>query len=165
VRSPEPAVRAVRTPPDPRTARRLLALLPDWFGLDDANAHYVEAAGRMATYVVADADGEAVGITLVERHFPAAAEVFLMAVHPQWHRRGVGRAMLATAEADLVAEGVRFLQVKTLGESRPDTNCEGIRKFYVASGFTPLEELTDLWPGNPCLLLVKSLPAESSGRT
>lgn len=28
----------------------------------------------------------------------------------------------------------------------------------LAAGFTPLEELVDLWPGNPCLLLVKALP-------
>jgi len=24
-------------------------------------------------------------------------------------------------------------------------------------GFAPLEELPDLWPGNPCLILVKTL--------
>ncbi len=67
--------------------------------------------------------------------------------------------MLAAAEADLAAEGVRFLQVKTLGESRPDANYARTRQFYLACGFTPLEELTDLWPGNPCLLLVKALRA------
>ncbi|MGI8701500.1 MAG: hypothetical protein ACR2JU_09905 [Nocardioidaceae bacterium] len=31
------------------------------------------------------------------------------------------------------------------------------RAFYLARGFEPLEEFQHLWPGNPCLLMVKVL--------
>lgn len=149
-------VRAAAAPPDPDLAGRLLGLLPDWFGIGEANAHYVEAAGRLLTYL-AWSDDEPVGLTLVTRHFPAAAELYLMAVHPDWHRSGAGRAMVAAAEADLAADGVRFLQVKTLGATHPHEGYGRTREFYLGCGFTPLEELPDLWPGNPCLLLVKRL--------
>ena len=53
--------------------------------------------------------------------------------------------------------GCIFLQVKTLGPSRADANYEQTRTFYERRGFEPLEELSDLWPGNPCLLMVKTL--------
>jgi hypothetical protein len=54
---------------------------------------------------------------------------------------------------------VRYLQVKTLGPSQPDEDYQKTLRFYVALGFTPLEEFRSLWPENPCLLLVKSLDA------
>jgi hypothetical protein len=69
----------------------------------------------------------------------------------------------ARERARLVGRGLppqprlEYLQVKTLGPSRPDPGYEATRRFYEASGFRPLEELHGLWPGNPCLLLVKRL--------
>ena len=53
---------------------------------------------------------------------------------------------------------MEFLQVKTLGPSRPDEGYERTREFYAAMGFTPLEEIHGLWdPGNPCLIMIKHL--------
>ena len=80
-----------------------------------------------------------------------------MGVPPRWHRRGVGGAMIRFVEEELRGDGCEFLQVKTLGPSRPDEHYELTRRFYEAQGFRPPEEFADLWPGNPCLLLVKRL--------
>jgi ribosomal protein S18 acetylase RimI-like enzyme len=96
-------------------------------------------------------------VLLAERHFPHAAEIHLMAVDPARHRQGAGRALVAALEADLAADGVRFLQVKTLGPSRPDEGYARTRRFYAGVGFEPLEEIPDLWPGNPCLIMIKTL--------
>jgi ribosomal protein S18 acetylase RimI-like enzyme len=98
------------------------------------------------------------GALLAVRHFPRAAEIYLLAVDPAQHRRGAGRAMVTALERDLIADGVRFLQVKTLGPSHPDAGYRRTRKFYLAMGFEPVEEITGLWPpGNPCLIMMKSL--------
>lgn len=137
---------------------RLLALLPSWFGIPEANAEYVDSARRLPGVVARAADG-VIGVLLVDRHFPGSAEVHLMAVDPVWHRRGVGTAMLAGVEAALHADGCRFLQVKTLGASRVDAGYANTRAFYLAAGFEPLEETLELWPGNPCLILIKALSA------
>lgn len=48
-----------------------------------------------------------------------------------------------------------MLQVKTLGARHPDEGYARTRAFYRAVGFLPLEETDDLWPGNPCLIMVK----------
>lgn len=142
--------------PSPADVERLLAALPDWFGIPEANAGYVAAARTLPTYLARD-DGGVLGALLVKRHFPASAEVYLLAVAPGRHRQGIGRALVAAAEADLARQGVRILQVKTLGPSRPNEPYARTRAFYAALGFIPVEEFADLWPGNPCLLLAKPL--------
>ena len=78
-------------------------------------------------------------------------------MQPDQHRLGAGRALVQALERDLVADGVRLLEVKTLGPSFPDEGYERTRKFYAGLGFEPLEEITGLWPGNPCLIMVKVL--------
>jgi hypothetical protein len=55
-------------------------------------------------------------------------------------------------------QGVEYLQVKTLGPSRSDENYDKTRAFYLAMGFTPLEEIPQIWDeNNPCLILIKRL--------
>ena len=148
------------------TVERLLRLLPGWFGIESSNAEYIEKARELPAYLAwpgaeQPAHGgqrQPSGVLLSIRHFPWAAEIYLMAVDPGMHRRGAGRALVKTLEADLIADGVEFLQVKTLGPSLPDAGYDKTRQFYTRMGFRPLEEITGLWPGNPCLIMVKTLP-------
>jgi GNAT superfamily N-acetyltransferase len=171
----------------PAEVRRLLGSLPEWFGIESSVDEYVADAARLPTYLawrgaVTDlppggqsaagptaesaaesraADGESsrhpVGVMLVARHFPEAAELHLLAVEPGLHRSGVGRALVGALERDLLADGVRLLEVKTLGPSHPDAGYALTREFYRAMGFLPVEEITGLWPDNPCLVLIKVL--------
>lgn len=141
--------------------RRILDELPAWFGLPEANAHYVETA-EVNWNVVASVDGVDVGLTTVVDHSPHSAEIYLMAVLPGLHRRGIGRAMLRRVEAVLAARDVEFLQVKTLSPARPDEGYDKTRAFYLASGFRVLEEFPELWdPSNPALQLIKVIPGKS----
>ncbi len=134
----------------------ILRALPDWFGIEESLVEYVRDAQRWPT-LIAQAGSPPIGFLTLHRHFERSAEVHCMAVLAEWHRRGVGRALLERAEALCRAWGVAYLQVKTLGPSRPCGHYALTRAFYEAVGFTPLEEFPNLWPGNPCLLLVKRL--------
>lgn len=136
----------------------ILALLPDWFGMEDANADYARMADEHPTFVAVDDAGTAQGLTTITRFGDYCAEVHLMAVRPNLHRQGVGRAMLLAAEDWLRVQGVEYLQVKTLSPSREDAGYEKTRAFYAATGFRPLEEFPLLWdPSNPALQLIKAL--------
>ncbi len=148
--------------PDPVTVERLLRKLPTWFGIESSVAEYVESARRLPAYLAWPHDprpapagappGLAAGMLLAVRHFPGSAEIYLMAVDPAVHRRGAGRALITALESDLIADDVQFLQVKTLGPSHPDPGYARTRQFYASVGFQPLEEITGLWPDNPCLI-------------
>lgn len=147
----------------PDVVERLLSDLPEWFGIESSNLGYMASAGELPTYLARPADSRSgadlapVGVLLGARHFPGAAEIYLLAVARSVHRQGAGRALVEAYQADLLADGVRLLQVKTLGPSHPDVGYARTRRFYEAMGFAPLEEIEDLWPGNPCLIMVKSL--------
>jgi GNAT superfamily N-acetyltransferase len=157
-----PVWRVTLGPPAPDTVERLLRLVPGWFGIESATLAYIESARTMPAYLArpaADPDAPPAGVLLAARHFPASAELFLMAVDPARHRTGAGRALVAALEADLAADGVRFLQVKTLGPSDPDAGYAATRAFYASVGFQPLEEIHGLWPDSACLIMIKAVAA------
>jgi GNAT superfamily N-acetyltransferase len=137
--------------------RRLLDLLPAWFGIPEAVDDYVRSADTHPSIIASVGDVD-IGITTVKLHSAYAAEVHLMAVDPTYRRRGVGRAMLRHLERDLASRGIEFLQVKTLSPSHPDVGYGETRAFYLAYGFRPLEEFPTLWdPANPALQLIRSV--------
>jgi GNAT superfamily N-acetyltransferase len=141
----------------PDAVEQLLRELPEWFGLEDANHAYVESA-RHLPGTAAVVDGVVVGVCLLHRHTPVAAEIDLLAVRRDIHRLGIGRRILDRVVTDARVDGVKLLQVKTFGPSGDSVEYARTRAFYEAVGFLPLEERTDIWgPENPCLILVKPL--------
>ena len=79
-------------------------------------------------------------------------------VRPQFHRRGIGRALMERAEDHARSRAARLLTVKTLAASHPDVGYALTRRFYQAMGFFAVEELPTLWSTeNPCLLMAKIL--------
>jgi ribosomal protein S18 acetylase RimI-like enzyme len=135
----------------------LLRLLPDWFGLEAGILNYEREIGQLPTFL-AKADGKECGFLSLKQHTPYAAEIFVMAVHPHVHRNGIGRALVEAAEAHAKELKIEYMQVKTLGPSRPDEGYVRTRAFYEAMGFRPLEEFKQIWDeNNPCLIFIKKL--------
>jgi len=135
-------------------AEAVLRELPDWFGIEEATAGYIEAAASLPTFGV-EPD---VAFVCVKQHTTRAAEIYVMGVRREQHRRGIGRALVDAAEAWCRRRGVRYLHVKTLGPSRPDPDYAATRAFYEALGFVALEEFQGLWDEeNPALFLVKDI--------
>ena len=144
--------------------RELLNELPDWFGIPESVDEYVVNAER-ATAVVAIANGLEVGLLTLLKHTAFAAEIDVMAVKPDHHRQGIGRAILDRAECVLAQDGVEYLQVKTLADTIDYEPYARTRAFYLACGFRPLQVFAELWdPENPALQLVKRLQTLPAGR-
>jgi GNAT superfamily N-acetyltransferase len=135
----------------------ILCLLPDWFGIEKAILNYEREIEHLPTFL-AIADGGVLGFLSLKQHTPYSAEIYVMAVRPDIHRSGIGRALMAAAEAHARGLGVEYMQVKTLGPSRPDEGYARTRAFYGVMDFRPLEEFPQIWnEKNPCLILVKRL--------
>jgi len=136
----------------------ILRALPDWFGIEEAILHYEDEIERLPTCLALDEDGRVAGFVSLKQHTPYAAEVYVMAVRPDVHRQGLGRALLSRARAYLREMGIEYLQVKTLSPAHPDPNYARTRRFYEAMGFRPMEEVPELWgKANPCLILIQRL--------
>lgn len=134
----------------------VLRSLPMWFGIESAIVGYVEAIERMPTVVAIE--DTAIGFMTIEQHFPDSFELHVLGVRPEWHRRGVGQALLSVTEDHVRSHGGRLLQVKTLSPRRDCPHYESTRRWYLAMGFSPLTELLTLWDeDNPCLQMIKVL--------
>ena len=138
------------------TAERILRTLPQWFGVETTLLRYATDAEAMPNFVAAD-DEETIGFLTLRAHNPDTVEINCIAVVPGRHRQGIGAALCAAAARWWAARGGRLMQVKTLGPSRVDAHYARTRAFYAARGFRPVEEFPQLWPGYPCLLLVRPL--------
>jgi GNAT superfamily N-acetyltransferase len=137
--------------------REILASVPEWFGIPEANETYIAFAHAHPTWIASAADGTAVGLISGYSHFPETAEIEVLAVRPEWHRHGVGRALVAAFEEHHRRDGTVMLEVKTLGPSHDDVGYRGTRAFYTGIGFIPIEELWIWGPDNPALVLCKPI--------
>jgi GNAT superfamily N-acetyltransferase len=141
---------------DPVGVGRILGSLPDWFGIEEANRNYVTLAGTLDSYIAVH-DGSTIGVALIDRHFDESAELALIAVRAGCRAYGIGAQLVAAAEADLRADGCRYLEVHTVGPSFEHDGYADTRAFYGAIGFTPLHEFDGLeWDG-PTLVMIKAL--------
>jgi XTP/dITP diphosphohydrolase len=152
-----PTIRPL-TAADADACDRIVAGLPDWFGLERGIREAADAVRTQEGLVAELPDGSVGGFLTWVRHFPEAAEITWMAVDAGRHRRGHGRALVESLCRRLAANGARLLLVKTLAASGDSPEYERTRAFYLASGFLPLQVLPALWDEqNPCLLLVRPL--------
>ncbi len=145
------------TAADLKNCERILRALPDYFGIEDALVQYLNDIQKMPVFI-ASRNGKTIGFLAINRRTKVAAEIHVMGVLPEEHRKGIGSALVEAAEGQLRSDGTRILSVKTLGESHPDKNYAKTRKFYSAQGFLAMEEIHDFWGKRlPTLIMVKPL--------
>lgn len=140
-----------------KECEQILRSLPEYFGIEEALVQYLDDIKDLLTFH-ARVNAQAVGFLSISRHAPESAEIHVMGIIPQEHRKGIGSALVKSAEAYLRQQGAILFQVKTLGEAHPDENYKKTRCFYRAMGFLPLEEIPDFWGQDlPTLFMVKPL--------
>jgi GNAT superfamily N-acetyltransferase len=145
-----------------RICRSVLEALPDWFGIPEAIDQFCRDARDLRMWVARTKDktgnDEVVGLVTLLQHFPVTAELHLIAIRAQYHRKGLGHKLLTAAETHLKQTETRILTVKTLAPSASDRSYARTHRFYAAQGFVPLEVFPTLWDEeNPCLLMAKLL--------
>jgi ribosomal protein S18 acetylase RimI-like enzyme len=140
-----------------RICNDILRSLPLWFGIESAIQRYVSDVEKMPMFV-GYVGGKPIAFLSLNLHNKWTAEIHVMGVRPEFHRRGIGKRLLMIAENHLIKRNFEFLTVKTLSSSRSDRGYGITRKFYFSTGFRPVEEFKTLWSeSNPCLLMIKSL--------
>jgi GNAT superfamily N-acetyltransferase len=132
--------------------------LSDYF-TDDVPGKVTADVQKHGGWVIVD-DGRPLGFSVVERRSSLVTEILWMAVDPVCRDTGVGTELLDHIVDDLVTDGVRLVEVKTLDGSAGYPPYEGTRAFWGGRGFVHLDTIDPLpgWqPGNPCALYVRAL--------
>ena len=139
-------------------AAEVLVALPEWFGLPESRSDYIEKSRGMPFWAAFSGE-RALGFAALKETGPAAAEVFVMGVLPEYHRMGIGKGLYEALERWARERGYAFVQVKTVQMGR--YSCyDRTNRFYRSMGFQELECFPTLWDEwNPCQVYVKYIGA------
>lgn len=110
----------------------ILRSLPEWFGIEKSIQDYVLQVEKLPTFVAWE-EGKIVGFLSLKIHNGYTAEICVVGVKKEFHRKSIGKNLLQKAEEYLRREGYKFLTVKTLSSSVDDQNYATTRSFYEAS--------------------------------
>lgn len=136
--------------------RRVLEALPEWFGIEDTREQYIADSGEQMMFA-AVIDDEPAGFICLKRTGNATAEIAVMGILKEYHRRGIGRSLFTAAKKAARDEGYEFLQVKTVQIGRyPEY--DATNRFYISLGFREFELMPELWDeANPCQIYVMTV--------
>jgi GNAT superfamily N-acetyltransferase len=150
------SVRPLEPARDAAGCDAVVAALPEWFAIESGRRDCARAV-RAEDGLVAVRGEDVVGFVTWRRATPVATEITWLAVHPEHHRQGVGRALVEALVARAPATGARVLTAWTLSERAPDPDYARTRAAYAAMGFLPVAE-AEIWgPENPAVLLLRPL--------
>jgi GNAT superfamily N-acetyltransferase len=139
-----------------RVARVILEALPEWFGIPEARENYIrESADEIM--LVSSEGGEPDGFLCLKETGRDTLELAVMGVLKEYHRRGVGTALVQAAKRIARERGYSFLQVKTVQMGRyPEY--DATNRFYLSLSFKEFEVFPTLWDEwNPCQIYVMSV--------
>lgn len=139
-----------------KIVRQILEVLPAWFGIPEARENYIQESFDKIFFCAYDKD-RPVGFLYLRETGRDTAELAVMGVLPEFHRKGIGRSLFAEAKKKAQAMGYSFLQVKTVQMGKYE-EYDRTNRFYLAMGFQEFEVFPALWDEwNPCQIYVMSL--------
>ena len=130
--------------------------MPEWFGIPEAREKYIaESADEI---MLAATEGERpVGFLCLKETGRDTAELAVMGVLKEYHRRGIGKSLFEEAKRAAVEAGWSFIQVKTVQMGRY-AEYDAANRFYLSLGFKEFEVMPTLWDEwNPCQIYVLSI--------
>ena len=137
-------------------ARTVLEGLTEWFEVEESREGYIHDCVDW-TFLAAMDDDKVMGFLCLKETGKENAELHVMGVLQEYHRKGTGRALFEKAKEAAVRMGYSFMQVKTVQMGRYE-DYDRTNRFYLSLGFKEFEVFPLLWDEwNPCQIYVMSL--------
>lgn len=139
-----------------RIACEILKQLPDWFGIPESIARYARECGALPLWAEFEQE-RCCGFIAMKQTSDCAAELHVMGVVPECHRRGIGSRLFEAMREDAKHMGLEYLHVKTVRMGVYD-DYDRTNLFYRNMGFRELECLPELWDAaNPCQIYIMTI--------
>lgn len=120
--------------------RKIIADLPEYFGLPAANEHYIIGV-RSQVNLAAKVDEDYVGLISISFPYPENANIYWMGILRKYHRAGIGKMLSTSAFHEAKKRGTKTISVETLSPQEADENYLKTYHFYQSLGFSPLFNL------------------------
>ena len=140
-------------------ACNVLKDLPEWFGLPDSTAEYINDGKELPFWAASD-NNKYVGFITLKETSRDAVEIHCMGVLKSWQRMGIGRLLFNSLFNYAKKNEYYILQVKTVNQGCYKEYDQTVA-FYESLGFRKLEVFPTLWDEwNPCLIMVMPIQAK-----
>lgn len=137
-----------------RISRQVLNDLPEWFGLPESTENYIAESQKMPFLACYDGNN-ILGFIALHATSKDCADIFVMGVMKEYHRKGVGRVLYREYEKMARKLGYSYSQVKTV-QTGHYKEYDITNQFYISMGYKELECFPELWdPWNPCQIYIK----------
>ncbi len=137
-------------------SRKILADLPEWFGLPDSTSEYIECSKEMPFWAEIEND-IAKGFIALKRTGSDTAEIYVMGVLKEIQNKGIGKKLFDAFVVFAKENKYSFIQVKTVQEGRYVQYDKTI-KFYKKLGFKEFECFPTIWnEWNPCQIYIMGI--------
>ena len=98
-----------------------------------------------------------VGFLYLKQTGKDTVELAVMGVLKEYHRHGIGKALLEYAKSSIKESGYSFIQVKTVQMGKYE-EYDHTNQFYISLGFKEFEVFPTLWDEwNPCQVYVMAV--------
>lgn len=135
-------------------AASILYALPDWFGLPESTQEYISESRNKPFWAYFEEDVPK-GFIVLKETAPKTAEIYVMGVLQDSHRKGIGTALWESFLLYAQNQGYEYVQVKTV-QSGMYREYDITNAFYKSVGFKELEVFPTLWgEANPCQIYVR----------
>ena len=139
-----------------RISRTVLEALPEWFGIPEAREQYIKESAAQPFFAALDAE-KPIGFLCLKETGKETAELSVMGVLKDYHRKGIGRKLFEQAKKAAGNLGYSFMQVKTV-QMGWYAAYDVTNRFYLSIGFKEFELFPTLWDErNPCQIYVMNL--------
>ena len=140
-----------------KICRNILSDLPLWFGIPESTDEYCRNVELYDFYSVIY-EKETIGFISVKMNNEYVAELYVLGILKNYHRKGFGKVTLNYIFEKLKDKKIRYVEVKTLDETKESDEYMKTRRFYQKLGFIPIDVLNNEWGiNNPCLIMLKEL--------
>ena len=141
-------------------AREILESLPKWFGIEEAREDYIAKSAEQFFFAAFD-KGQSIGFLTLNETGKDTGELAVMVVKSEYHRCGIGRALVMAAKEYGKQKGLSFMLVKAEEMGRYEIY-DKTNEFYLSQGIKELEVFTTRWDErNPCQIYIMSIAQAS----
>lgn len=139
-----------------KIVRNILENLPDWFGILEAREEYILDSIKKTCFV-AYYGNNPIGFLYLKETGKETVEIAVMGILTEYHRKGIGKALVNGAKKEACEQGYSFMQVKTVQMGKYK-EYDQTNLFYQSLGFKEFEVFPTLWDDkNPCQVYVMTL--------